>query len=202
MKNQNKPKFSIEQQLAIMYENLNEMDERIRDIESSDPCLHMRIPQYIDCETDADDPQKKAVIDFADSGDVLFIVNFVKGNNIPDDKNTVLELLYEDEEDPSGGTMKTFAFGEVSFLPKQLYPGAHVMIQSWIDDEADPDDIPDDGYEFRELECVAVTSPGIPPIPDTSAIEQKLDELLQRVEALEKALKLPPCEAQQEKNGL
>ena len=51
-----------------------------------------------------------------------------------------------------------------------------------VDDDLDPNEVADDDYEARSVECIAMTSFGIPP----EILSKKIDDLLRRVEALEK----------------
>lgn len=172
------------QQLAIMYEQIKELEESLDELESVDTYDLLRVPQYIDCDTDPKDPHKKAKIEFPREGNVSFIINFVKGNNLkPKDKAT-MELQFYDEDDPESKELKTFAYDPIPHLPKKLYPGAHALFQTWVDDDLNPNEVSDDDYEARSVECIAMTSFGIP--PEIEILSKKIDDLLRRVEALEK----------------
>lgn len=154
--------ITLEQQVALLYEQIHDLEERLNKIEKAGFPSVLKVPQYLICESEPDDPHKECMIEFPARGNASFIINFVKGNNIPDDAETTLELMYYEDATEDLAVPNTYACNELRTLPKKLNPGAHALIECWIDDEKDPNDITADDFNERYLECVAMTSLGTP----------------------------------------
>ena len=180
---------SLEEALALLYERLTAVEEWAHHIENMDPYMDLRVPQYLNCETAAEDPNKIVILDFPADGNATFLINFVFGNNVPFGQHSTITLKYFDEDvsDDEVPELLVYAYSDMPRLPDKLYPGAHANIHTWL--ELDKNDrMPDEGdADTRLVECVGMTSFGIPKAesPDTSAA---ISQLKQRIDTLEKEI--------------
>ena len=180
---------SLEHQVAVLYEQLSSLEHRIEKIEILDPSGMLKVPQYVECDSEPGEIHKVGLIEYPPNTNALFIVNFTRGINIPADKEVFLELKYIDTIESDVPEMKTYVGSNVRNLPTRLNPGAHAMIQCWMDiypgifkGEEDVET----GERF--FECVAITSLGISEkekMAENQGIEEKLNAIMKRIDALE-----------------